>query len=235
VDIAGGGGVERPEGDTLRMRKRCLNVVVRGEAGVGVCVTDEVGEGGGGGNGHVGGGLGGSSSVEGMTRACDKLECGILSTLVLRLCERDTELVLVRSSALHSICVWACVGGPRESRSARRASEFLRAPFTVVVMGHSVSDPVGVGGSALLGAGRGGGGTDRRWPPPRATANVPTCWADELVATLYMLLVDPLARFDDPCRLDMMLGSVLCDCEEGLGERSGTYEGNASGELFWGG
>jgi hypothetical protein len=46
------------------------------------------------------------------------------------------------------------------------------------------------------------------------------------------MLPDSLARFDDTCRLDMMLGSVLCDCEEGLGERSGTYEGNTCGVLF---
>jgi hypothetical protein len=64
VDIEGGGGVERPEG-ALRMRKRCLNVVARGEAGDGA--SGEVGEAGGGGSGHVGGGLGGSSSAEGMT------------------------------------------------------------------------------------------------------------------------------------------------------------------------
>jgi hypothetical protein len=75
----------------------------------------------------------------------------------------------------------------------------------------------------VFGAGRGGGGTDKRWPPPggRATENMPTWWADELVVMLYMLL-DSLARFDDTCRLDMILGSVLCDCDEGLGERSGT-------------
>jgi hypothetical protein len=64
VDIAGGGGVERPDG-ALRMRKRCLNVVVRGEAGLGV--NGEMGEGGGGGNGRVGGGLGGSSNAGGIT------------------------------------------------------------------------------------------------------------------------------------------------------------------------
>lgn len=63
ADIAGGGGVERPE-DEPRMRRRCLNVDVRGEACVGV--DGEGGEGGGGGSGRVGGGVGGSSSAGGM-------------------------------------------------------------------------------------------------------------------------------------------------------------------------
>lgn len=33
------------------------------------------------------------------------------------------------------------------------------------VAGISVSEPVGVGGSAILGGGRGGGGMDSRWLP----------------------------------------------------------------------
>lgn len=129
---------------------------------------------------------------------------------------------------------WNCMddgGWPSESRNARRAREFLRL-FTVAmgaVTGHSVSDPVGVGGSAVLGAGRGGGGTDKRWPPPtaRAIENVPTWWGFEfVVATLYTLL-DVLVRFDATCRLVMMLGSVFCDWkEERLGERSGSCKGN---------
>ena len=92
-----------------------------------------------------------------------------------------------------------------------------------------MSDPVGVGGSAVLGAGRGGGGTDKRWPLPgaRASENVPTWWADELVVETLYTLPDVLARFDDTCKLEIMLGSVLCDCEEGLGERSDTCGGNA--------
>ena len=94
--------------------------------------------------------------------------------------------------------------------------------------GDSVSDPVGVGGRAVHGAGR-GGGIDKRWPLPnvRAIENVPTCWGFELVvATLYTLL-DVLVRFDDTCRLEMILGSFFCDCEEvRLGERSGSCEGN---------
>lgn len=56
-----------------------------------------------------------------------------------------------------------------------------------VVAEDSESDPVGVGGSAVLGAGRGGGGTDIRWPPPtaRAIENMPMCWWFEfVVATL---------------------------------------------------
>ena len=41
----------------------------------------------------------------------------------------------------------------------------------------SLSDPVGVGGRAVLGAGRGGGGTDMRWPLliARAIENMPMC------------------------------------------------------------
>jgi hypothetical protein len=95
---------------------------------------------------------------------------------VLRLCERDAGPVPVPSFAPVNACEWACIdaaGGLSESRSARRAIEFLRTLFTVavgVVVGHSVSDPVGVGGSAVLGAGRGGGGTDRRWPLPGGRA-----------------------------------------------------------------
>lgn len=123
-------------------------------------------------------------------------------------------------------------GWPSESRNARRASEFLRIVFTAaggVVTVHSVSDPVGVGGSAVHGAGR-GGGIDKRWPLPNARAieNVPTCWGFELVvATLYTLL-DVLVRLDATCRLDIMLGSVFCDCEDvRLGERSESCESNA--------
>lgn len=84
--IAGaGGGVERPEG-ALRIRRRCLSDVARGTVGsgawIGVGVTAG---GGGGGSGPVGGGVGGTSNAGGMY---DKVECGTLSTLVLRLCER---------------------------------------------------------------------------------------------------------------------------------------------------
>ena len=67
VAIAGGGGVERPEG-ALRMRRRCLNDDVRGTLGSGA--GGRVGVGatrGGGGSGPVGGGLGGTSNAEGMT------------------------------------------------------------------------------------------------------------------------------------------------------------------------
>jgi hypothetical protein len=83
-----------------------------------------------------------------------------------------------------------------------------------------VSEPVGVGGSAVLGAGRGGGGMDNRWLP-REIENVLTCCGDELVvATLYTLL-DVLVRFEATCRLEMILGKVFCDCEElRLEERS---------------
>ena len=126
----------------------------------------------------------------------------------------------------------AVASWPSESRNARRASEFLRAIFTVArgaVAGDSVSDPVGIGGSAAHGAGR-GGDIDKRWPLPNAHAieNVPTCWGFELVvATLYKLL-DVLVRFDATCRLEMILGNFFCDCEEvPLGERSGSCEGNA--------
>jgi hypothetical protein len=65
VAIAGGGGVERPEG-ALRMRRRCLSDGERGTVGSGA----DIGVGtavGGGGRGHVGGGLGGTSSAGGMT------------------------------------------------------------------------------------------------------------------------------------------------------------------------
>jgi len=90
----------------------------------------------------------------------------------------------------------------------------------------SVSDPVGVGGSAVLGAGR-GGGIDKRWLPPRAFENVPTCWDFELVVAILYTLLDVLVRFEATCRLEMILGSVFCDCEElRLGERS-SCEGNA--------
>lgn len=89
---------------------------------------------------------------------------------------------------------------------------------------------MGVGGSAVLGAGRGGGGTDRRWPLAlvRAIENMPTCWGFEfVVATLYTLL-DVLVRLEDTCRPEMTLGSVFCDCEEErLGVRSGSCDGNA--------
>lgn len=81
----------------------------------------------------------------------------------------------------------------------------------------------------MHGAGR-GGGIDKRWPLPKARAieNVPTWWGFELVvATLYTLL-DVLVRFDATCRLEMILGSVFCDCEEvRLGERSGSWESSA--------
>ena len=89
---------------------------------------------------------------------------------------------------------------------------------------------MGVGGSAVLGAGRGGGGTDRRWPLAlvRAIENMPTCWGFEfVVATLYTLL-DVLVRLEDTCRPEMTLGRVFCDCEEErLGARSGSCDGNA--------
>lgn len=82
---------------------------------------------------------------------------------------------------------------------------------------------MGVGGSAVLGAGRGGGGMDTRWlaPAAREIENVPTCCGDEfVVATLYTLL-DVLARFEATCKPEMILGKVFCDCEEQrLGERS---------------
>jgi hypothetical protein len=80
--------------------------------------------------------------------------------------------VLVPSFARGEPGVWACTDAgawPSESRSARRASEFLRIDFKLAVgagagagTAHSVSEPVGVGGSAVFGAGRGGGGTDMR-------------------------------------------------------------------------
>ena len=67
VAIAGGGGVERPEG-ALRIRRRCLNDDVRGTLGSGAGVDVGVGTTrGGGGSGPVGGGLGGTSKAEGMT------------------------------------------------------------------------------------------------------------------------------------------------------------------------
>ena len=59
-----GGGVARPEG-ALSIRRRCLSEDVRGSgavAGVGVGITS-----GGGGNGPVGGGVGGTSNAGGMT------------------------------------------------------------------------------------------------------------------------------------------------------------------------
>lgn len=93
----------------------------------------------------------------------------------------------------------------------------------------SVSDPVGVGGSAVLGAGR-GGGIDKRWLPPNARAfeNAPTCWDFELVVAILYTLLDVLVRFEAICRLEMILGSVFCDCEEErLGERSLSCDGNA--------
>jgi hypothetical protein len=92
VAIVGGGGDERLEG-ALRMRRRCLSDVVRGiigsGAGIGVGAT-----GGGGGSGPVGGGVGGTSNAGGMACPWDKLGRGTLSTLVLRLCERDVGAVL---------------------------------------------------------------------------------------------------------------------------------------------
>jgi hypothetical protein len=81
----GGGGAERPE--ALRMRRRCLSDVVCGMAGSGGGI--DVGGTGGGGSGPVGGGVGGTSNAGGMPCPWDKLEHGALSTLVLRLCERD--------------------------------------------------------------------------------------------------------------------------------------------------
>lgn len=155
---------------------------------------------------------------------CDKLECGTLSTLVLRLCERDTGAVLGWPS--FRPWPWAGAGWPSESRNARLASEFLRIGFTVgggAVAVPSVSDPVGVGGSAVLGAGR-GGGIDKRWLPPNARAFEN---ALELVVAILYTLLDVLVRFEATCRLEMILGSVFCDCEEvRLGERSLSYKGN---------
>ena len=88
----------------------------------------------------------------------------------------------------------------------------------------SVSDPVGVGGSAVLGAGR-GGGIDKRWLP-RDFENAPTCWDFELVVAILYTLLDVLVRFEATCRLEMILGSVFCDCEDvRLGERSLSCEG----------
>lgn len=114
-------------------------------------------------------------------------ERGTLSTLVLRLCERDdasVEGVLKPSVVRGESWAWSCkdaAGWPSESRNARRASEFLWIDLKVavdVVAEDSESDPVGVGGRAVLGAGRGGGGTDIRWLPPtaRAIENMPMCW-----------------------------------------------------------
>lgn len=96
VAIVGGGGVERPEG-VLRIRRRCLNDVVRGIMGIGAGIDVDVTDGGGG-NGPVGGGVGGTSNAGGMACPWDKPERGTLSTLVLRLCERDEEAVLGRLS-----------------------------------------------------------------------------------------------------------------------------------------
>jgi hypothetical protein len=96
VAIVGGGGVERPEG-MLRMRRCCLSDIVRGMAGNGAGI-DVGGTGGGGGSGSVGGGVGGTSNAGGMACPWDKLERGTLSTLVLRLCERDVGAVLWWSS-----------------------------------------------------------------------------------------------------------------------------------------
>ena len=87
---------------------------------------------------------------------------------------------------------------------------------------------MGVGGSAALGAGR-GGGIDKRWLPPNARdfENTPTCWGFELVVAILYTLLDVLVRFEATCRLEMILGSVLCDCEEvRLGERSLSCEDN---------
>jgi hypothetical protein len=70
--IVGGGGVERPEG-ALRMRRRCLNDVVRGMIGSGAGIDVNV-TGGGGGSGPVGGGVGGTSNAGGMACPWDKLE-----------------------------------------------------------------------------------------------------------------------------------------------------------------
>ena len=111
-------------------------------------------------------------------------------------------------------------GWPSESRNARRASEFLRTGFKVAAGGvaeESESDPVGVGGSAVLGAGRGGGGTYRRWPLAlvRAIENMPTCWGFEFIVTTLYTLLDVLVRLEATCRPEMTLGSVFCDCEEG--------------------
>ena len=71
---------------------------------------------------------------------------------------------------------------------------------------------MGVGGSAILGGGRGGGGIDTRWlAPAREIENVLTCCGDELVvATLYTLL-DVLVRFEAACKPEMILGKVFCD------------------------
>ena len=92
VAIVGGGGVERP-GGALRIRRRCLNDVVRGIIGIGAGI--DIGDtGGGGGNGPVGGGVGGTSNAGGIPCPWDKLESGTLSTLVLRLCKRDVGVVL---------------------------------------------------------------------------------------------------------------------------------------------
>jgi hypothetical protein len=68
VVIGGGGGVARPEG-ALRIRRRCLNDVVRApvdDTGVDDRDGDATGGGGGGGSGPVGGGLGGTSNAGGM-------------------------------------------------------------------------------------------------------------------------------------------------------------------------
>jgi hypothetical protein len=108
----GGGGVERPEG-ALRMRKRCLSDDARGELGRGAVAGAGVGETrGGGGSGPVGGGLGGTSSAGGMTCPRDA-ERGTLSTLVLRLCEREVEGVGLKPSlASGEICAcWTCMYG----------------------------------------------------------------------------------------------------------------------------
>lgn len=63
ITIGGGGVVERLEG-ALRIRRRCLSDAVR-ECDIGVDVRVG-GADGGGGSGPVGGGVGGTSSAEGM-------------------------------------------------------------------------------------------------------------------------------------------------------------------------
>jgi len=81
----------------------------------------------------------------------------------------------------------------------------------------------------MLGAGRGGGGTDTRWPLAleRVIENVPTCWGFEFVVAILCTLLDVLARFDAPCRLEMKLGNVFWDCEEErLGDESDSFGDN---------
>ncbi len=109
VIVGGGGGVERPEGE-LRMRRRCLSDVVRGTVGSGACIGVGV-TWGGGGNGRIGGGFGGTSNAGGIVSPCEKLERGTLSTLVLRLCERVAGAVLGWPSfACHKFWPWAGAG-----------------------------------------------------------------------------------------------------------------------------